>query len=168
MTTLAPDAATTLDPDAASAPEVIYRHTFLVRLTHWLNALAIFVLIGSGLDIFNAHPRLYWGRSGDMFDRPILFIHAARRAARRCTGSWTWARWRLDTTGVLGWSRQGAAFVQRAWPDWITIPSGVDLADARHWHFLFAWVLAINALVYLVWSLSIRHLQRDLWPRSPT
>ena len=44
--------------------EVIYRHTFLVRLTHWLNALAIFVMIGSGLNIFNAHPHLYWGQKG--------------------------------------------------------------------------------------------------------
>lgn len=46
----------------------IRRHRLATRLWHWLNALAIFVLIGSGLGISNAHPRLYWGRYGANFD----------------------------------------------------------------------------------------------------
>jgi thiosulfate reductase cytochrome b subunit len=37
-------------------------------LWHWVNAVAIFVLIGSGLGISNAHPRLYWGHYGANFD----------------------------------------------------------------------------------------------------
>ena len=48
----------------------------------------------------------------------------------------------------------------------MTIPSFQDLADARHWHFLFAWILAINLLVYLTWSLWRRHLQRDIVPST--
>ena len=55
-------------------------------------------------------------------------------------------------------------YVSRGWPDWLTIPSYQDLADARHWHFLFAWILAINGLAYLVWSLWTRHVQKDIWP----
>ena len=31
----------------------------------------MFVLIGSGLGISNAHPRLYWGRYGANFDRGV-------------------------------------------------------------------------------------------------
>ena len=46
----------------------IYRHRLSTRLWHWLNAIAIFVMIGSGLGIANAHPRLYWGRYGANFD----------------------------------------------------------------------------------------------------
>jgi thiosulfate reductase cytochrome b subunit len=52
----------------------------------------------------------------------------------------------------------------RGWPSWITIPGFQDLADARHWHFMFAWILAINGLAYLIWSLATRHIQRDIWP----
>ncbi|MGA9369589.1 MAG: cytochrome b/b6 domain-containing protein, partial [Steroidobacteraceae bacterium] len=51
-----------------------------------------------------------------------------------------------------------------AWPDWITIPSYTDLADARHWHIFFAWILVANGALYLAWSLASRHIQRDIWP----
>ena len=46
----------------------IVRHALATRLWHWVNAVAIFVLLGSGLGISNAHPRLYWGRYGANFD----------------------------------------------------------------------------------------------------
>ena len=32
------------------------RHHWVVRLTHWVNAVALVVMIGSGLQIFNAYP----------------------------------------------------------------------------------------------------------------
>lgn len=47
---------------------LIRRHGVVTRLWHWINAVAIFVLIGSGLGISNAHPRLYWGQYGANFD----------------------------------------------------------------------------------------------------
>lgn len=52
----------------ASGPVTIRRHALATRVWHWINALAIFILIGSGLGISNAHPRLYWGRYGANFD----------------------------------------------------------------------------------------------------
>lgn len=157
---------TTLDVarKAARRPrEVIYRHTFLVRLTHWLNALAIFIMIGSGLNIFNAHPNLYWGQKRSELDRPFLSI-AAAESPKGPLGITTIGPLKLDTTGFLGVSTDHGQVLQKAWPSWLTIPSNQDLADARHWHFFFAWILAINGLVYLLWSLVSRHLQRDLWP----
>ena len=42
-----------------SGRELIYRHTFFVRLAHWLNVLCIAILLMSGLQIFNAHASLY-------------------------------------------------------------------------------------------------------------
>jgi Ni/Fe-hydrogenase b-type cytochrome subunit len=50
-------------------PRAVYRHRPLTRLWHWVNAVAIFVMIGSGLMILNAHPQLYWGEYGANFDR---------------------------------------------------------------------------------------------------
>jgi thiosulfate reductase cytochrome b subunit len=49
-------------------PKRVYRHALITRVWHWLNALAVFAMIGSGLTIFNAHPRLYWGQAGANFD----------------------------------------------------------------------------------------------------
>jgi Ni/Fe-hydrogenase b-type cytochrome subunit len=46
----------------------VYRHRLVTRIWHWINAIAVIVLIGSGLMIFNAHPRLYWGHYGANFD----------------------------------------------------------------------------------------------------
>ena len=41
---------------AGEVSEAVYEHPFLVRLCHWVNAVALFVMIGSGLQIFRAFP----------------------------------------------------------------------------------------------------------------
>lgn len=53
-----------------AVPARIKRHRLSTRLWHWLNALCLYVLFSSGLGIFNAHPRLYWGQLGANFDQP--------------------------------------------------------------------------------------------------
>jgi cytochrome b subunit of formate dehydrogenase len=40
--------------------EKVYRHRLPVRISHWLNVPILIILIMSGLQIFNAHPALYW------------------------------------------------------------------------------------------------------------
>lgn len=50
----------------------VYRHRLITRIWHWINALAVLVMIPSGLMIFNAHPRLYWGNYGANFDQAWL------------------------------------------------------------------------------------------------
>jgi len=50
----------------------VYRHRLITRIWHWINALAVLVMIPSGLMIFNAHPRLYWGNYGANFDHAWL------------------------------------------------------------------------------------------------
>jgi thiosulfate reductase cytochrome b subunit len=52
----------------------VRRHALPVRLWHWLNALTVLILLMSGLMIFNAHPRLYWGDYGANPDAPWLVI----------------------------------------------------------------------------------------------
>jgi Ni/Fe-hydrogenase b-type cytochrome subunit len=41
------------------------RNHWVVRLTHWVNALALTIMVGSGLRIFNAYPA--FARRGDTF-----------------------------------------------------------------------------------------------------
>ena len=40
------------------------RHALSTRLWHWINALSVIILFMSGLNISNAHRRLYWGDDG--------------------------------------------------------------------------------------------------------
>ncbi|MEZ0242390.1 MAG: cytochrome b/b6 domain-containing protein [Sphingomonas sp.] len=114
--------------DDAPPPRTIDRHRLATRIWHWINAVAVIVLIGSGLTISNAHKRLYWGDYGANFD------HAWLEVPR--------------------------------WPAWMTIPSFYSLSAGRAWHLSFALVLAFSLLIYLVWSLANRHIQRDLRVRK--
>ncbi len=40
------------------------RHALSTRLWHWINAVSVIILFMSGLNISNAHRRLYWGDEG--------------------------------------------------------------------------------------------------------
>lgn len=40
------------------------KHHLATRLWHWTNMVSLGILFMSGLNIFNAHPRLYWGSFG--------------------------------------------------------------------------------------------------------
>ena len=52
------------EPIREGGPRVVYRHRLPTRIWHWLNAAVILVMLMTGLMIFNAHPRLYWGQYG--------------------------------------------------------------------------------------------------------
>lgn len=49
-----------------------------------------------------------------------------------------------------------------AFPGWMTIPTDYSLADARMWHFAFAWVLVLAFTAYLIWGLARGHIARRL------
>ena len=52
---------------------LVRRHTAITRITHWIWAACLFFLLLSGMQIFNAHPVLYWGdQSGFGFDNTVL------------------------------------------------------------------------------------------------
>jgi Ni/Fe-hydrogenase b-type cytochrome subunit len=62
------------DSASPAPPRRVHRHALVTRIWHWVNALAVIVLIGSGLMIFNAHPHLYWGEYGANYDQPWLSL----------------------------------------------------------------------------------------------
>ncbi len=147
----------------ASARQLVPRHSALVRLAHWVNVFCFSLLLMTGAQIFNAHPRLYWGQYGADNDPAWLSIdslssHGQWRGVVRL-GSLS-----IESTGLLGASREGAGVVPRGFPAWLTIPSYQDLAAGRRWHFFFAWLFAINGAVYLVGGIVSRHFRRDLLP----
>ena len=149
--------------DGAKPTKVfIKRHTLVTRLTHWINVMAISLLLMSGLNIFNAHPALYWGQKSTFADPWVsMSMVEVNGVAHGITkvGSLT-----LDTTGVLGWSGKEGMREARGFPAWATIPSYRSLTDGRRWHFFFAWLFVINGLVYWLWGLIGGHVRRDLLP----
>ena len=141
-----------------------YRHRLPVRVMHWTNALCVVVLFMSGLQIFNAHPALYWGQDS-RFDAPALALVATKARDGTLRGETRIGAWRAVTTGVLGVSPNAAGVpTARGFPAWSTIPGPRNLAEGRRWHFFFAWLFVINGIAYALWSWRSRHLRRDLVP----
>ena len=148
-----------------SGSYLYYRHTLPVRLMHWINVVALTVLLLSGLNIFSAHPALYWGKSSYSGREPVFEISAREDDNGDPVGVTTIFGHDFVTTGVLGASGgPDDELVARAFPSWLTIPDSRWLAMARRWHLFFAWAFVINGLCYLAYSIASRHLARDLAP----
>lgn len=104
--------------DAADSP----RHTATVRVTHWLTTVSSVMLLLSGIAILLAHPRLYWGETGN-----------------------------LNTPSLID----------------LPLPFVLDIpirGPGRYLHFLFAWVMVLTGLVYVLAGLATRHFGRNLLP----
>ena len=144
--------------------EVIYRHSLVVRVTHWLNVVFISLLLMSGAQIFNAHSRLYWGKAGADADTPIFSMSARSAPGGRLSGTTTIGSLAFDTTGVFGASTTHGVPVAQGFPSWLTVPSWRDLATGRRWHFFLAWAFVTNGLIYLLFGFLSGHFRRDLAP----
>lgn len=146
-------------PASSPVAEWVYRHRLPVRISHWLNVPILIILIMSGLQIFNAHPALYWGDRSDR-DQPLISIRPTKTESGEMRGFTTILGYKFDTTGVLGYS-DGSG---RAFPAWATVPSAKWLAMGRQWHLFFAWIFVINGLLFTAYALISRHVTRDLAP----
>jgi len=150
--------------EAAEAPtpptEVIYRHRLVVRITHWINVVCMTFLLLSGLQIFNAHPMLYWGQYGADADKPFVSLGAIYDSHHQLKGVTQIGPVKIPTTGFLGASHNEV----RGYPPWLTWPASRNLAAGRRWHFFMAWIFVINGLIYLISSAINGHLKRDLAP----
>lgn len=145
-------------PMAPQAGDMVKRHRLSTRLWHWTNALCLLMLFMTGLMIFNAYPRLHWGQFGSSLDPAWLEIGGdATRGWLKIGGT------EIDTTGFLGhWQNAEGELKTRAFPYWITLPSGYSLSVARNWHFLFAWILSIALTLYMLVALFNGHVRKDL------
>jgi len=152
------------EPGSVPHRQFIYRHTIPVRVAHWVNVLCLLVLLMSGLQIFNAHPTLYFGETSEP-ERAVLSLDAVERADGSYAGITRIGSAEFDTTGVLGLSRDfDGSYSALGFPQWITLPSYRDLATGRRWHFFFAWLFVLNGLTYLAYGTLAGHFRRDLAP----
>jgi thiosulfate reductase cytochrome b subunit len=113
-----------------------YRHSALVRATHWINLACIVLLLMSGMAIFNAHPALYLGNQS-AFSEPLLNLG-------------------------LGPGGADAHVVSHPFPACLT--GGWELPNGRRWHLFVVWIFVLNGLIYLLASLLDEHIWHDLLP----
>ncbi|MGC2400828.1 MAG: cytochrome b/b6 domain-containing protein [Acidobacteriaceae bacterium] len=82
------------------------RHSAVVRVTHWITAIAFLALLITGAEIVISHPRFYWGETGNVRTAPLFKLPIASSRGTVPTGY-----------GVLpdqnGWSRY--LHFQAAW-----------------------------------------------------
>jgi thiosulfate reductase cytochrome b subunit len=132
-----------------AAPAQIGGHARWVRVSHWVVALSILTLAGSGFVILMAHPRLYWGPVGNDLTQPLLELPISRNHQHG------------------GWEKSNAFFPDAGSP--VTANRTYDIFNQNSWgrslHFLSAWILALAALVYVTAGFFTGHLRRNLLPR---
>lgn len=137
--------ATTIETPGAAVGR---GHAAWVRLVHWLLVAVVLTLAYSGIVILMAHPRLYWGWSGNDLTRPLIELPLGRNYHH---GGWDAAiPFFGDPGGPVSRVRTYDIFNQNGW--------------ARSLHFLFAWLLVAAVAVFAAASLLTGHLRRDLLP----
>lgn len=139
-------------PHIVTNGERVYRHSRIVRVTHWLNALAVFALLLTGFGMTQLYAPLHWGDAGQ-----------------------DWGDVGQETNGTSTDSYPTIATVPRvpselhrgAWID-----DRLDSAQAYlrtpmrvREHILFAWLFLFNGLVYLAAGLCSGRFQTLLRPR---
>lgn len=141
---------------------LVPRHSLVVRITHWINVLSLLLMLLSGLQIFNAHPALYFGQQSD-FAHPWLSMRAYP-APGGLEGVTRIGSAAFETTGFLGASDFRGHPQARGFPAWLTLPPFRSLALGRRWHFFFAWVFVLNGLAYLLYAFASGRVRGVLWP----
>jgi len=130
-----------------ATPNIIYRHSVATRVLHWLNALCVFLVLMSGLQIFNAHPRLYWGQYGANADPALMQIQAA--PDQKAFPHWA---------TIPGWQDLAAGWRWHFFFAWVLV-----LNSALYLLIGFAAGHFRRDLWPSRAELSLRHLAREIW-----
>lgn len=155
------------DGHNATASTRLFRHPLPVRLWHWLTAVAVGGLLFTGFNIFNIHPRLYWGEVGNAHTRALIAFESSEAGGPRPTthpaptvfriGTHRW-----DVTGHLGVvldaGEDGLYFMI------VNTPESWHFGGMRAWHFVFAWLLFLCWALYSLYLLWGGRLPRTLLP----
>jgi thiosulfate reductase cytochrome b subunit len=66
------DSAWAPDSAIAAADSEPARHSAVVRLMHWIAAIAMIALLVTGAELVVSHPRFYWGETGNVLTTPLF------------------------------------------------------------------------------------------------
>ena len=123
----------------------VWRHPLWVRVTHWLNVIAVVVLLMTGLNILQAHPHLYWGLKSTFADPWLsppappgwMMLPSVRDLATSRSWHFLFA-WIFVANGLayLVWGLLSRRFARRLWPTRTEL-GGIPHAIAEHARFRF-------------------------------
>lgn len=127
-------------------------HRRWVRLVHWCVAIAVIVLLYSGFTILQAHPRLYWGETGNYLMPAWLELPIS-------------PNYRYQDTGI----EATTPFFDRASSPVSGLVPHLPYNEngwARSLHFLAGWGFLAGYVIYLVVGVVTGHIRRNIWPRG--
>jgi thiosulfate reductase cytochrome b subunit len=124
-------------------------HARWVRISHWILTASFVTLAFTGFVILMAHPRLYWGETGNDLTPALLELPISRNYKH---GGWEKAvSFFQDAASPVSASRTYDIFNKNGW--------------GRSLHFLAAWFLVAIGLGYLVAGVFTDHFRRHIVPR---
>ena len=127
-----------------------HRHARWVRISHWIVTASVLTLAFTGVVILMAHPRLYWGETGNDLTPALLELPISRNHQH---GGWDKPLpLTANAAGPISASRTFDIFNQNGW--------------GRSLHFLAAWCLVLPGAVYLVAGIGAGHFRSHLVPRA--
>ena len=148
-----PDAAGSADVVTVVAPALRTRpsaHAAWVRVSHWILGASILILAFTGFIILMAHPRLYWGETGNGLTPALLELPISRNHRH---GGWQdRVPFFGDPSSPVSANRNFDLFNQNGW--------------GRSLHFLAAWFVVVPGAIYLIAGVFTGHFRRHLWPRK--
>lgn len=125
------------------------RHTRVVRASHWIVTLSFLILAFTGVVILMAHPRLYWGDTGNDLTPALIELPISRNYKHG------------------GWDEKVSFFQGEASP--VSANRTFDIFNKNGWgrslHFLAAWFLVIVGVLYLLVGFFTGHFRRHIVPR---
>jgi thiosulfate reductase cytochrome b subunit len=130
--------------------ETIARHARWVRISHGIATASILTLAFTGFVILMAHPRLYWGDTGNDLTPALIELPISRNYQHRGWDKPT--PFFQDASGPISASRTYDIFNQNGW--------------GRSLHFLAAWCLVLPGVVYLLKGIAGGHFRSHLWPAA--
>jgi thiosulfate reductase cytochrome b subunit len=141
------------------------KYPLFVRVFHWANLVLFVILMMSGFQIFNVHPRLYFGNTGNHLE-PAVFEVSGNDDPHQPR---TWIAigdHRIDTFGLIGRPMDNVFFgrMHIVYPGWMTLADPGDMGHARGYHFLVIVPFIINYLIYLLLGVVSGHFRRNVFP----
>ena len=108
---------------AVSSGYPYYRHPLPVRIMHWSNVVFLAILLMSGLNIFNAHPALYWGKSSYSGVPPYWRCGARKTMKEKSPASpASSATTSIQPDSSAPPETRTGELAERGFPSWLTIP----------------------------------------------
>jgi thiosulfate reductase cytochrome b subunit len=126
------------------------RHTRWVKISHWIITASFLTLAYTGYVILKAHPRLYWGETGNDLTPALMELPISKNYKHG------------------GWENRVPFFAAADSP--VSASRTFEIYNENGWgrslHFLAAWCLVLPGAVYLLTGIITGHFRSHVVPRA--